>query len=107
MIGGLGPLELTILLGLFFILFGAQRLPELANALGRSKGEFQKGLAETTSAANMAKTVADLEAGGRTPDQALIERAKAVGIDPTGMAVEEVERKVTALESLSEPSNEE
>ena len=55
----------------------------------------------------MAKTVADLEAGGRTPDQALIERAKAVGIDPTGMAVEEVERKVTALESLSEPSNEE
>ena len=105
MIGGLGPLELTILLGLFFILFGAQRLPELANALGRSKGEFQKGLEQTTSASKLASTVADLEAGGRTPDQALIERAKAVGIDPTGMAVEEVESKVAALESLSSSSD--
>ena len=43
MVGGLGPLELSILLLLFFVLFGAQRLPELANALGRSKGEFHKG----------------------------------------------------------------
>ncbi|MGB0611327.1 MAG: twin-arginine translocase TatA/TatE family subunit, partial [Poseidonia sp.] len=41
MVGGLGPLELTSLLGLFFILFGANKLPEMANALGRSKGEFQ------------------------------------------------------------------
>ena len=50
MVGGLGPLELSILLLLFFVLFGAQRLPELANALGRSKGEFQKGLSEVTAA---------------------------------------------------------
>ena len=49
MVGGLGPLELSILLLLFFVLFGAQRLPELANALGRSKGEFHKGLTEATS----------------------------------------------------------
>ena len=65
MVAGLGPLELAILLGLFFVLFGAQRLPELANALGRSKGEFQKGLAQTNQLA--ASTVADLDAGGRTP----------------------------------------
>lgn len=102
MIGGLGPLELTILLGLFFVLFGAQRLPELANALGRSKGEFQKGLTETTSAVKAASTVADLEAGGRTPDQQLMERAKAVGLDPVGMSVTELETKVKALESLNE-----
>ena len=41
-----GPLEIIILLGIFFILFGAERLPKMANALGRSKGEFQKGLSE-------------------------------------------------------------
>jgi sec-independent protein translocase protein TatA len=57
MVGSLGPLELTILLGLFFVLFGAQRLPEMANALGRSKGEFQKGLAETTQLGDAARTV--------------------------------------------------
>ena len=104
MIGGLGPLELSILLLLFFVLFGAQRLPELANALGRSKGEFQKGLNEATALGDSARTIADLEAGGRTPDQVLIDRAKAVGIDPTGMPVAELEKKVAALEALNEES---
>ena len=103
MIGGIGPLELTILLGLFFVLFGAQRLPELANALGRSKGEFHKGLSEATSAAKVASTVADLEAGGRTPDQQLMERAKSVGLDPVGMDVDELQSKVDALEALKNP----
>ena len=53
-----GPLEIVILLAIFFILFGAERLPKMANALGRSKGEFNKGLSEATTAA----TIADLEA---------------------------------------------
>ena len=104
MVGGLGPLELSILLLLFFVLFGAQRLPELANALGRSKGEFHKGLNEATALGDSARTIADLEAGGRTPDQVLIDRAKAVGIDPAGMPIEELEKKVTALEALNEES---
>ena len=104
MVGGLGPLELSILLLLFFVLFGAQRLPELANALGRSKGEFHKGLNEATALGDSARTIADLEAGGRTPDQVLIDRAKAVGIDPAGMPIEELEKKVVALEALNEES---
>lgn len=102
MVGGLGPLELSILLLLFFVLFGAQRLPELANALGRSKGEFHKGLNEATALGDSSRTIADLEAGGRTPDQVLIDRAKAVGIDPAGMPIEELEKKVSALEALNE-----
>ncbi|MEC7261042.1 MAG: twin-arginine translocase TatA/TatE family subunit [Candidatus Thermoplasmatota archaeon] len=93
-----GPLEIIILLGIFFILFGAERLPKMANALGRSKGEFHKGLNEATTVA----TITDLEAGGKTPDQVLMDRAKAVGIDPTGMALDELEKKVAALESLSD-----
>ena len=94
MIGGLGPLELTVLIGLFFILFGAERLPKMANALGRSKGKFQKGLSDTS------RTLNDLEAGGRTPSQLLAERARTVGLDPAGMEVDELERKVAALESM-------
>ena len=38
MFGGLGPLEIIVLLVIFFVLFGAERLPKMANALGRSKG---------------------------------------------------------------------
>ena len=93
-----GPLEIVILLGIFFILFGAERLPKMANALGRSKGEFHKGLNAATTAA----TITDLEAGGKTPDQVLMDRAKAVGIDPAGMEVAELEKKVAALEALSD-----
>ena len=93
-----GPLEIVILLGIFFILFGAERLPKMANALGRSKGEFHKGLNEATTAT----TITDLEAGGKTPDQVLMDRAKAVGIDPAGMEVAELEKKVAALEALSD-----
>ena len=50
MFGGLGPLEIIVLLVIFFVLFGAERLPKMANALGRSKGEFQKGLDQSTQA---------------------------------------------------------
>ena len=48
MFGGLGPLEIIVLLVIFFVLFGAERLPKMANALGRSKGEFHKGLEQST-----------------------------------------------------------
>ena len=44
--------------------------------------------------------MADLEAGGRTPDQVLMDRAKAVGLEPAGMPVDELEKKVEALEAL-------
>jgi hypothetical protein len=45
--------------------------------------------------------IEDLDAGGRTAEQRLFERAKAVGIDPAGMEVSEIEKKVEALESLA------
>jgi hypothetical protein len=79
----------------------------LANALGRSKGEFQKGLTEATTLGDSSQTVADLEAGGRTPDQVMMERAKAVGLDPTGMSVEDLEKKVEALEALQSDEEDE
>ena len=101
MFGGLGPLEIIVLLGMFFVLFGAERLPKMANALGRSKGEFQKGLDESKKAMKLEQTIQDLDAGGRTPSQALAARAKDVGIDPTGMTPEELEKKVTAIEKIA------
>jgi sec-independent protein translocase protein TatA len=101
MIGGLGPLEMFVLVAVFFILFGAERLPKMANALGRSKGEFQKGLADTTRAVDPTKAIEDMDAGGRTAEQRLFERAKAVGIEPAGMEMTELENKVKALEDLA------
>jgi sec-independent protein translocase protein TatA len=45
---GLGYQELLIILVIVLILFGANRLPELARSLGSSVKEFKKGVNETT-----------------------------------------------------------
>ena len=57
-----GTFEIMILIAIFFLLFGAERLPKLARAAGQSKGEFQKGLSEVTGAPSSTNTEADLDA---------------------------------------------
>jgi sec-independent protein translocase protein TatA len=56
---GLGYQELLIILVIVLILFGANRLPELARSLGSSVKEFKKGVnevrAEDASANGSAK----------------------------------------------------
>lgn len=44
---GLGYQELMIILVIVLLLFGAQKLPELARGLGKSMSEFKKGQHET------------------------------------------------------------
>lgn len=49
--GTLGYQELLILLVIVLILFGANRLPELARSLGSSVKEFKKGINEAKTEA--------------------------------------------------------
>jgi len=58
---GLGYQELLIILVIVLILFGANRLPELARSLGSSVKEFKKGV-------NEAKTE-DTSADAKKPDE--------------------------------------
>jgi sec-independent protein translocase protein TatA len=53
---GLGYQELLIILVIVLILFGANRLPELARSLGSSVKEFKKGVNETTKAEDTTAT---------------------------------------------------
>lgn len=41
-----GP-ELVVIVALAVLLFGAQKLPKLARAVGRSRGELEAGLEES------------------------------------------------------------
>ena len=97
--GGLGPGELVILLFIFFMLFGAERLPKVARALGQSKGEFHQGLSEVTSPPDDSKTLTDLEAGGRTPEQALKESAESKGIETEGRDTDEIKSDLEGADS--------
>ena len=51
---GLGYQELLVILVIVLILFGANRLPELAKSLGSSVKEFKKGVAEAEKEDNAA-----------------------------------------------------
>ena len=44
---GLGSQELLVILVIVLVLFGANRLPQLARSLGSSLKEFKKGIDET------------------------------------------------------------
>ena len=54
---GLGYQELLIILVIVLILFGANRLPELAKSLGSSVKEFKKGVTDAEKADGAAASV--------------------------------------------------
>ena len=41
-----GPWQIVICIIVLALLFGGKKIPELARALGKAKGEFSKGLKE-------------------------------------------------------------
>jgi sec-independent protein translocase protein TatA len=52
---GLGYQELMIILVIVLLLFGAQKLPELARGLGKSVSEFKRGQSEEDATAKAEK----------------------------------------------------
>lgn len=54
-----GPMEITLILVVVVLLFGAKKLPELARGIGQSLGEFKKARDEFDR--EVRKTTAELE----------------------------------------------
>lgn len=52
MIGSLGPGEITFILVVALVLFGAKRLPELGRSLGQGMREFRRSLSGITEETN-------------------------------------------------------
>lgn len=52
---GLGMPELLVILLIALLIFGAAKLPDIGRALGRSIGEFKKGLKEGETEIDKAK----------------------------------------------------
>ncbi len=46
-LGGLGMPELLLILLICLLIFGAEKLPEIGKALGRTVKEFKKSIKET------------------------------------------------------------
>lgn len=45
---GMGPWELFLIFAVILLLFGARRLPEMAQGLGKGIKEFRKAMKDTT-----------------------------------------------------------
>ena len=67
---GLGSQELLVILVIVLVLFGANRLPQLARSLGSSLKEFKKGIDEgQAKEASVSPPSAERPSGERTCGQ--------------------------------------
>ncbi len=79
-----------VLIVVVVLLFGANKIPEIARAIGRATGEFQKGKMEIEK--EIEKASAELN---KSPERLKLEEAaKALGIDPTGKTDEQLKEEI-------------
>jgi len=77
---GLGPQELIIILVIVLVLFGGNKLPELARSLGKGVREFKR---ETEKVREEYEDTLDLESGSSDDsDEEEEEREDSAGSDP-------------------------
>ncbi len=78
----IGTQELIMIFGVIVLLFGANKLPELARSMGSSMGEFKKAQTESErSLREFEKSITEPTASKKTKVQ---ETAEKLGIDIRG-----------------------
>ena len=55
-LGGLGPMELIVIFLIVLLVFGAKRIPEIAQGLGKGITEFKKAAREITDELDTSNT---------------------------------------------------
>lgn len=79
-----------LVIAVVVILWGPSKIPELARALGRAKGEFDKASKEFEDAAKLSTE----PTAARTSDDVLIETAKKLGISTEGKTKEQISQEI-------------
>jgi len=90
MIGSIGAAEwLWIALFILLLLVGSKKLPELAKALGRSMGEFEKGRRE------IEKELREAKAPAQDPEREKLEKAaQDLGIQTEGKTTQQLKEEI-------------
>lgn len=87
------PVQL-IIIGVIVVaifLWGPQKIPELARALGKARKEFEEGSKELES---VAVGGAHSPSSLKSSDQILIETARALGISTEGKTREQISQEI-------------
>ncbi len=93
MIGPIGPNELLLILLIAVLLFGANKLPELARSIGKASGEFKK--AQREAEMELREFEENLREGKydnkeEEKRKKLEDMAKSLNIDPEGKSDDEL-----------------
>ncbi|GAB4329749.1 MAG: hypothetical protein Kow0074_26300 [Candidatus Zixiibacteriota bacterium] len=68
MIGGIGVQELLLIFIVVLLLFGAKRIPDIAQGLGKGIREFRNAIQETKDEMNRAIQIPDPKPKSKTTD---------------------------------------
>jgi sec-independent protein translocase protein TatA len=79
---------------IIFFLWGPKKIPDLARAIGRARGEFEKASKEEPSPI-------EEKPARTTADNALIDTAKKLGISTEGKTIDEIAREIAQRASAS------
>jgi sec-independent protein translocase protein TatA len=80
-----GYQEILLLVGLALLLFGPNKLPELARAFGKATTEYKRGISEAKK-----NIMQDDESNISSEDRQIINAAKEMGIPTEGRSIEEI-----------------
>jgi len=84
-----------IILFVVVLLFGAKKIPEIAKALGRARGEFEKGKQEIDREIKEV-TQAPVKKEDESERERLVKAANALGISTYGKTNEQLREEVQA-----------
>jgi sec-independent protein translocase protein TatA len=102
----IGPLEIAFVVGLVLLLFGPDKLPQLAKSFGKATKEYQKALKGVTDSGN--DLIGDVKGqpsskfgsiSKNSDDEQIIENAKKLGIETQGKTINQI------IEEILETTN--
>ena len=79
------------------ILWGPKKIPELANAVGKARGEFERASKEamtTVQVPQTAQPVTSVASASSSSDDLLLETAKKLNISTEGKTKEQISKEI-------------
>ena len=108
----LGPTEIAFFLGIVLLLFGPDKIPQIAKSVGKATKEYQKALKDVTESGD--DVMSQMKGGGSTGisssstntpspepktvdrEKAIIEQAQLLGINTNGKTIDQIVDEILA-----------
>jgi sec-independent protein translocase protein TatA len=97
----LDPLEMVVIVGaiMIFLIWGPNKIPELARAMGRAKNEYQKAATEVEQFTKASINKTDQPRSQPPQPDKIVEIAQQLGISTVGKTRDEIADEIVAKKS--------